>query len=242
MPTVAITVDCEAANENRCFAPQIVKIAEEFMVPITWLIHVSEKNPTSNIRLYYNEYFHRIPSWHEIGLHVHFENQAGYVEDERKRAEIIQIGKDVLKSHLVKPTSFRAGCFALQPSDVKYLEDVGILVDSSPVPDSEYKMFVDWTGAPAQPYHPDYADLRKMGTAKLLCVPVSVGAGQPAYMDKPEAVQEVVTKLADTDSVICLGTHDYSDTLGALRDVTAELRSKGATFRTLTDIGADRVI
>ena len=128
MPTVAITVDCEAANENRCFTPEIVKIAEEFMVPVTWLIYVSEKVPTANADLYYREYLHRIPSWHEIGMHVHFENQNGYVEDERARGSIIRMAKDVLKSHLIKPTSFRAGCFSLLPSDVKYLEDVGILV------------------------------------------------------------------------------------------------------------------
>ena len=70
------------------------------MIPITWLIFVSEKNPTSNIDLYYSEYFLRIPSWHEIGLHVHFENISGYVEAEKVRGQIIRIGKDVLKARL----------------------------------------------------------------------------------------------------------------------------------------------
>ncbi len=242
MPTVAVTVDCEAANEGRCHTPEIVQIAEEFMIPITWMIYVSEKNPTSNADLYYREFLHRIPSWHEIGLHCHFEDQTGYVENEKVRAQIIRMGKDILKSHLIKPTSFRAGCFALIPPDLKYLEDIGIMVDSSPVPDSDYKMFVDWTGAPKQPYHPDYNDCRKQGTAKLLCIPVSVGASQPAYMDKPEAVQEVVETSGSTDGVICLGTHDYTNNLGLLRDAIAQLRSKGAQFRTLTAIASERPI
>ncbi|MEP0765341.1 MAG: hypothetical protein HRF45_02195 [Fimbriimonadia bacterium] len=242
MPTVAITVDCEAANENRCFTPEIVKIAEEFMVPITWLIYVSEKVPTANADLYYREYLHRIPSWHEIGMHVHFENQSGYVEDERERGAIIRMAKDVLKSHLIKPTSFRAGCFALQPSDIKYLEDVGVLVDSSPVPDSEYKLFVDWTGAPHQPYHPDPDDVRKPGPSKLLCIPVSIGKNQPAFTDKPDSIADVVENQAQADKVIVLGAHDYASQVDVLRDAVAALRVKGAKFRTLTDIGSDHVL
>jgi len=242
MPTVAVTVDCEAANEDRCFTPDIVKIAEEFLIPITWLIYVSEKNPTSNIALYYREYFHRIPSWHEVGLHLHFENSSGYVEDQRTRAEIIRIGKDVLKSHLIKPTAFRAGCFALLPPDLKYLEDIGILVDSSPVPDSEYKLFVDWAGAPKQPYHPDYEDVTKPGAAKMLCIPVSVAAGQPAYMDKPEAINALLREPMDDDTIVCIGTHDYNNNLSLLRDTIAEFKQKGAKFRSLTEIAADRIL
>ena len=71
MPTVAISVDCEAANVGKCYTRELIKVAEEFTVPLTWLIFVSEKDPLSNLDLYYNEYFHRIPSWHEIGLLKH---------------------------------------------------------------------------------------------------------------------------------------------------------------------------
>jgi hypothetical protein len=242
MPTVAITVDCEAANENRCFTPQIVKIAEEFMIPITWLIYVSEKSPTSNTDLYYREYFHRIPSWHEIGLHVHFENSSGYVDNEKTRGEIIRIGKDVLKARLVKPTAFRAGDFALLPSDLKYLEDIGIVADSSPVPDSEFRPFVDWTGAPKQPYHPDYADARKQGSAKLMCVPVSVGSGQPAYLDREDAIRDVVENQAVPGAIVCIGMTDWDNHLALLRDTIAALKAKGAKFRCLTDVAAERMI
>ena len=42
-----------------------------------------------------------------------------------------------------------------------YLKEIGILVDSSVVPDSSYKMFVDWTGAPHEPYHSDPDNLRR---------------------------------------------------------------------------------
>src|SRR5262245_18612817 len=64
MPTVAISVDCEAANAGKCYTRELVRVAEEFTVPLTWLIFVSEKDPMSNINLYHNEYFHRIPAWH----------------------------------------------------------------------------------------------------------------------------------------------------------------------------------
>ncbi len=67
MATVVVSVDCAAANQGRCYTPELVRVAEEFHVPMTWLITVSANDPMSNIMLYHAEYLHRIPSWHEIG-------------------------------------------------------------------------------------------------------------------------------------------------------------------------------
>jgi len=135
MPTVAITLDCEAADYPRCYTRDYIKVAEEFTIPITWMIQVSGKDPMGNVQLYYKEYLHRIPSWHEFGLHLHFEDRNGrYVEEPRERGELIQMGKDMLKQAHIKPTAFRAGSYALIPPDLKYLEDMGILVDSSGIP------------------------------------------------------------------------------------------------------------
>lgn len=239
MPTVALTVDCKAAHHDRCYTGDIIRLSEKHFVPITWLIHISESDPSANTNLYYKEFFHKIPSWHEVGMNVYFENEHGYVEDPKGRGNIIQIAKDVLKSHRVKPTSFRAGCFALQSSDLPYLEDVGVLVDSSCVSGSDYKMFVDWTGSPNEPYHPSYENVREKGDAKLLEVPVASSKGKHAYIEK--SFDEVLPIIEDSmdREVICIGMRDYTDCVQALADCVKFLRDHNAHFSTLTQTASE---
>src|SRR5207244_1138309 len=79
-------------------------------------------------------------------------------------------------------TGVRARAFALLPSDIKYLEDMGILVDSSVVPDADYKMFVDWKGAPHEPYHSSSDDLTKSGNNRILHIPIATHEGVYAYL------------------------------------------------------------
>jgi hypothetical protein len=172
-------------------------------------------------------------------MNFYFENERGYVEDGRERGNIIAIAKDVLKSHRIKPTSFRAGCFALMPSDLAYLEDVGILVDSSSVSGSEYKMFVDWTGGPREPYHPSTDDVTKEGTSKVLTVPVTCADGKHAYLDK--GIDEVRNVLDQSENlpVFCVGMRDYIDCAGSLDQLVIHLRGKGAHFSTLTQTASE---
>lgn len=239
MPTVALTVDCKAAHHDRCFTAEIINLAEKLFVPITWLIHISESDPSANTNLYYREYLHKIPSWHEIGMHVYFENDRGYVEDEKERGNIIWIAKDVLKSHRIKATAFRAGAFALLPSDLKYLDDIGIVVDSSSVSGSEYKMFVDWSGGPTDPYHPSADDLKQKGSSKILEVPVTACNGKYAYLDKGfDEIRDVVDNCMDRE-VICVGMRDYTDCGKGLTELVGYLRGKGAHFSTLTQTASE---
>lgn len=239
MPNVVLTVDCEGAHHDRCYAGEYIRLFEAEFVPATWLIHVSLKDPSANTKLYYHEFFHKIPNWHELGMKVNFENERGYVEDEKERGHIIRVAKDTLKSHQIKVSSFRAGAFALVPSDVKYLEDVGVLVDSSVVPDAEYRMFVDWTGAPHEPYHSDRDDLKKVGGNRLLHVPVATHGGQHAYLDKGfEAVQAIVDANIDQE-VVCIGMRDYTDSVEDLRRIIRYLRGKNAHFTTLTQCASE---
>lgn len=239
MPNVVFTVDCEGAHHDRCFTGDFIQVFESEFVPATWLIHVSMKDPSANTNLYYHEFIHKIPSWHELGMKVNFENERGYVEDEKERGNIIWIAKDTLKSHMIKATSFRAGAFALQPSDVKYLEEIGILVDSSVIPDADYKMFVDWHGAPHEPYHSSKADLKTAGENKLLHVPVSTHGGLHGYLD---AGFDKLKDLFDANlerEVICLGLRDYHDSVDDLRKTIAYFRAKGAHFTTLTQAASE---
>ena len=239
MPNVVLTIDCEGAHHDRCYTPKYIRVLEEEFVPASWLIHVSMKDPSANTNLYYREYAHKIPNWHELGMKVNFENERGHVEDPKERGNIIRIAKDTLKSHLIKCTSFRAGCFALLPSDIPYLEDIGILVDSSIVPDSTYKMFVDWTGAPHEPYHSDPQDLKKEGSNRILHIPVATHEGQYGYLD---AGFDALVPLFEANlhrEVICLGMRDYNDCSEDLRKTIRYFRERGAHFTTLTQAASE---
>jgi hypothetical protein len=224
---------------DRCYTGDYIKVLEEEFVPCTWLIHVSLKDPTANTNLYYHEFVHKIPSWHEIGMKVNFENERGYVEDQKERGNIMWVAKDTLKSHMIKCTSFRAGAFALTPGDIRYLTDMGILVDSSVVPDADYKMFVDWKGAPHEPYHSDAADLTKEGQNRLLHLPIATHNGKHGYLDCPfEDLLALIDANMDRE-VITLGLRDYQDSVDNLRKVIRHFRDKGAHFTTMTQAASE---
>lgn len=239
MPNVVLTVDCEGAHHDRCYTPDYIRVLEEEFVPATWMVHVSKRDPSANTNLYYHEFVHKIPQWHEIGMKVNFEDDRGYVEDERERGNIIRIAKDTLKSHLVKATSFRAGAFALTAADVKYLEDIGIIVDSSVVPDAEYKMFVDWHGAPHEPYHSDPDDLKKPGGNRLLHIPIATHEGQMGYLDKGFETLQPLFEANLGRETICLGMRDYYDSVQDLRQTIRYFRARGSHFTTLTQAASE---
>lgn len=239
MPNVVLTIDCEAAHHDRCFTGEYIKILENEFVPATWLIHVSAKDPSANTNLYYHEFIHKIPNWHEIGMKVNFENERGYVEDEKERCNILWLAKDTLKSHLIKATSFRAGGFALLPSDVKYLEDMGILVDSSIVPDADYKMFVDWHGAPHEPFHSAGEDLKKEGANKILHVPIATHDGIHGYLHNGFDALVPLFEANMSREVVCLGLRDYHDSIDDLQKTVRFFRERGAHFTTLTQAASE---
>jgi len=239
MPSVVLTVDCEGALHDRCYTNELIEVFESEFVPASWMIHVSLKDPSANTNLYYHEFIHRIPSWHEIGMKVNFENERGYVEDPKERGNIIWIAKDALKSHTVKVTSFRAGAFALLPSDLPYLQEAGILVDSSVVPDADYHMFVDWKGAPHEPYHSDPHDLSKVGSNRLLHIPIAVHEGLHGYLENDFSALEPLFEANLGQEVVCLGLRDYRDSAETLRRTIKWFRERGAHFTTLTQAASE---
>jgi len=239
MPNVVLTVDCEGAMHDHCFTPDYIRVLESEFVPCTWLIHVSLKDPSANTNLYYHEFVHKIPNWHEIGMKVNFENERGYVEDPKERGNIIWLAKDTLKSHMIKVTAFRAGAFALLPSDIPYLEEIGVLVDSSVIPDADYKMFVNWHGAPKNPYHSSTEDLKREGGNKMLHLPLATHAGKHAYLDLGfDALLPIFEANADAE-VITLGLRDYIDSVDTLRRTIRYFRERGAHFTTMTQAASE---
>jgi hypothetical protein len=239
MPNVVLTVDCEGAMHDRCYTSDFIRVLEGEFVPCTWLIHSSQRDPSANTQLYYHEYVHKIPSWHEIGMKVNFENERGYIEDPKERGSIIWLAKDTLKSHMIKCTAFRAGAFALLPSDVPYIEEIGILVDSSIVPDADYRMFVNWQGAPHNPYHSSSDDLKVEGGNRLLHLPIATHAGKHGYLDLGyEALVPLFEANADCE-VITLGLRDYHDNVDDLRKTIRYFREHGAHFTTMTQAASE---
>jgi len=215
----------------------LVRIAEDFTVPLTWLIFLSEKDPTSNVDLYHAEFFHRIPSWHELGMLLSFENSLGYISDPKERGDLIRIGKDTVKSRHIKPTSFRAHRADLLPGDLKSLEDIGILVDATACPAASAKHGVSWPAGPLQPYHPSYEHLNEPGDAKIVMAPLAACNGVCGYLDFGwDKIEPVVAHSLANNEVTVLALSDHVDNRDTLTKTLTLCKEKGAQFVTLTQL------
>lgn len=231
-PTVAISVDCVCATHGKCFVSEVVAVAEQFYVPLTWLIGVAEHDPMSNIKLYHNEFIHRIPTWHELGLHLSFDTGPNNTVE---RGDLIRIGKDILKQFSIKPTAFRAANGDLQASDLRALEDIGILVDSTPGSSAGRPL-----GAPKAPYHPSYSNLHQPGEAHLWVVPVANVSGARGYLDDGfDKLKPIIdATLAESDT-ISLAMSDCVDNADNLRHTLSYLKQRKARFVSLTQLATE---
>ena len=239
MPIVAISVDCEAATAGKSYTREIVQAAEDATIPLTWLMYVSGKDPMSNVNLYHAEYFHRIPSWHEYGMLLGFENSDGYVSDPKARADLIRLGKDVLKQCHIKPTSFRAHRFDLLPADLHSLEDIGILVDASSCPGAQDKHGVKLPDGPTQPFRPSYKSLSAPGDAKVVMAPIATHRGVSGYLDHGwYTILPLLEENIAHDEVVVLALTDAVDCADALAKTIAFCKDKGAHFVTLTQLAS----
>jgi len=86
-----------------------------------------------------------------------------------------------------RPTSFRAGRFGIGENTLPILAELGYTVDSSVAPYCSWKDkggFIEFFGAPTQPYHPDATNPKKKGKLPILEVPVTVGKTWYEYIPK----------------------------------------------------------
>ncbi len=229
VPTVAISVDCVCATQGKCYVTQLVDVAEHTRIPLTWLIGVDEHDPMSNVKLYHNEYLHRIPAWHEIGLFINFDAGAGNTVD---RGDLIRVGKDVLKQFSIKPTAFRAANGDLEALDLKALEDIGIIVDTTPGSNAGRPL-----SAPVAPYHPDYTNLHQPGSAKIWVAPVANINGARGYLDEGfDRLKPLIDAHLEQTPYLVLGMHDSQHNADNLKHVVSYLRQRNARFVTLTQL------
>ncbi len=91
---------------------------------------------------------------------------------ERQLRELTLTIEDLLGS---RPTTYRAGRHGLDGRSLTHLECLGYTVDSSvdPLFNETRKGGPSFAGAPLGPYRPDYRDVRRPGSAKILEVPIS---------------------------------------------------------------------
>ncbi len=93
----------------------------------------------------------------------------------------------------VRPTTYRAGRNGFDHRSLPVLERLRYTVDTSvdPLFNERRKGGMVFAGAPALPYHPDYADVRRKGRARILEVPIT-SATRPAL---PKAVEALYARL-----------------------------------------------
>jgi len=92
-----------------------------------------------------------------------------------------------------RPTTYRAGRNGFDGTSLPILERLGFTVDTSvdPLFNERRKGGMVFAGAPLVPYHPDYLDVCRSGTSKILEVPISA-ATAPAL---PKAVEALYARL-----------------------------------------------
>jgi peptidoglycan/xylan/chitin deacetylase (PgdA/CDA1 family) len=93
----------------------------------------------------------------------------------------------------VRPTTYRAGRNGFDGRTLPILERLGYTVDTSvdPLFNERRKGGMIFDGAPVEPYHPDYADVRRRGAAKILEVPIT-SATSPAL---PKLLEKAYARL-----------------------------------------------
>jgi peptidoglycan/xylan/chitin deacetylase (PgdA/CDA1 family) len=74
-----------------------------------------------------------------------------------------------------RPTTYRAGRNGIDGRSLRALESLGYTVDTSvdPLFNERRKRGPCFAGAPRRPYRPDYADIRRQGSARILEVPIT---------------------------------------------------------------------
>ncbi len=218
MGLVVIGVQCVSASAGKCYARELVSTAEEFNVPLTWLIGVSSHDPMGNANLYRNEYLHRIPSWHEIGLLLDLNN--GVNTADRARSDLIRLGKEILKQCHVKPTACWVTGGQLDETVIRRLEDVGVLVAIAPE--------APGAAIPTGLYHPDYKAPNQSGDAKLYRL------GAPVFGLADLADGKLPVEACAASSCTVIWTRDDRDDSQALGHVLREARDADLPIRVAT--------
>jgi hypothetical protein len=221
MGTVVIGVECRAAGAAKCYARELVQIAEAACVPFTWLISVTAKDPMSNVRLYHEEYLHRIPAWHEVGVWLDVSGDASD-EDGPQRSHLPRVGKEMLKQCHVKPVCCVWSGARITGADVRSLVDCGMLAAAGEVVGREANSML--------PYHPAYDDVWTVGDTSLWLLPqTGIGVGEAWE----ERLRVLASGNGEGGALLVTIRDDRDDTADLARVIEASTQY-GVRTRTLT--------
>ena len=93
----------------------------------------------------------------------------------------------------VRPTTYRAGRNGFDGGTLPILERLGYTVDTSvdPLFNERRKGGMAFAGAPVEPYHPSYDDVRRPGGSSILEVPITAATDPPL----PKALERAYALL-----------------------------------------------
>ncbi len=251
---VALTLDTEYPTSWRRElgtaaqrALALLSLARELAVPLTWMLKISAQEKRANAEHFFEKIAPDLPAGHEVGLHVHFddEEREHYIREPEDRAALIAEGAALLREFGVQPACFRAGCLRAEASDLQALEAEGIVVESSIAPGAAgSRHLADWTSASLHaPYHPARDDLTHSGDSPLVEVPLVTDGSKPLWLDTwqttPESHAILEAALARGDRYLGVIGHDGTTDLERFRTVVARLTALEARFVTLHELALD---
>jgi hypothetical protein len=124
----------------------------------------------------------------------------------------------------VRPTTYRAGRNGFDGRTLPVLERLGYTVDTSvdPLFNEKTKGGMVFAGAPLDPYHPDYEDVRRPGASKILEIPISA-ATLPGLPKPIEGLYARLKPIPWRGALKRLGVRPVwlRPSYSALRDMTA---------------------
>ncbi len=147
--------------------PKLLEFFNKYDINATFHIQEQE-DPAFSVLFNHPKVYDLVEDYNqEISLHVHMK-EADYCS----RKKEISAGFDRQKKQGYKVSSFRAGSYFINENTVKVLEELGVDYDCSPI-----KNFVvgsmRFYDIPDSPYHPNYADVTRIGNAEVLIIPVT---------------------------------------------------------------------
>jgi len=136
------------------------------------------------------------------------------------------------------PTSYRGGRWSIAPEHISVLEQAGFEVDTTVTPlidwhktmgipvEHKGRGGMDYRLAPRHPYHPDYADVTRKGSARILEIPVTVAFTHrmPSFIRckygaMPTVVQRVLRRFGLLKPVWAMPAQETEEDLAQMLSV-----------------------
>lgn len=211
--------------------PMLLDLFDKWDVTATFFIQ-EQRNETFSVSVRYPEVLDLIrEKGHEVGLHVHVLDRSYPA----RKKEIASAYKK-LKKMGFEVSSFRAGWHFTNENTIKALEECGIKYECSPWKNrcSGPMAYYD---IPHSPYHPSYGNIRALGEAKILVIPITdyrlgidlaypfslMKKGTEILMEKSKQIEVPVLIHLTIHSWNCVNSHNNSLNRNLIQKLNAYL-------------------